>query len=329
MPRTPPNPHAFTTPRIGGVEPQPALTQDSVRDLAWVLTSPAMFWLGHPAPELTTELGALRRWLKQLDQSPKPLNKALTRQRSHRLGIYFETLIKFYIIQQLRPALLYDALPVRDKHRTHGEYDFLVRRRSNSALLHLEVSLKFYLGIVRHDGSSLWVGLNRDDRLIDKHHKMRDQQIQLSTRPLARTQLQRLGSQVGKRCGLIKGRLFYPLDTQMRTQVQAPTQVSVQHLRGWWARFSQLEQLIGRDGSTRLVWLQRRQWLAVLSAEQAQRLITDQTGDEGYGDPLRCCPLQPAMYARLRLTPQGWREQDRGVLVPDPWLAPLLEPPAA
>ncbi len=303
-----------------------------VRDLAWCLNSPAIFRLGHAANNLLGDPQQLWAWLRQLDKHPQPLLDAIAQQRSHRLGIYVETLVEFTLAQHLKPARLLYALAVRRQGITLGEYDFLFRRKGEAALRHLEICIKFYLGIPQQHGKGYWVGLNRNDRLIEKHDKMRYRQLRLSQHPTARQQLQELGEQVGYCHGLMLGRLFYPLAQQTLGPTLNPTLSPPQgalrgHLRGWWLRQSEQHRLIAEEHSKHLaspvlspvilVPLQRRHWLAPLAPLEAQQLAREALllpGDTPAG-----------MTARLLQTPLGWREHDRGILVADDWLDSVLE----
>ncbi len=314
------------------------LRHSCVRDLAWCLTSPAIYQLSpgqRRSPDPFHNKGRLWHWLYQLDQAPEPLYQTIAQQRSHRIGIYFETLYGFALQQLLRPAQLHYALALRQQQKppphtptqTLGEYDLLHRLNGSAGWCHTELSLKFYLGMTTpasHAGITDWVGLNRNDRLLDKRDKMLQKQLQLSDHPHARQQLQQLRIQISQRLGLICGRLFYPFDTP---HADSPAGAQPNHLRGWWIRAGQQERLSQRlhnrdllngNNEVRLVTLSRRQWLAPLAPND----ISTDAGSNGtaVGEGIEMTePGQPEMVARLIQTPHGWREHDRGVLVPDRW----------
>lgn len=299
-----------------------------VRDLAWALTSQPLFQAGHHSPQLIPNPTELDAWLWHQQQNPERLEQALSQQRSHRLGIYFETLIHIYLHDFLKLQRCLYGLAVRDQGHTYGEYDFLLQPARQAASLHLEISLKFYLGIDDQSGKRHWLGLNRSDLLEHKYNKLINQQLQLSRLPVANSQLRQMGVQVGHKTGLIKGRLFYPFSEFNATSGginarQSPRGVNPQHLRGWWLPASSWQTLMQTADSTRLVPLQRRQWMAVLDDLEAVQLVTAQAG-ESFAAQLDQAQ-QPMMCARLGQTKSGWKELDRGVLVPDPWLASVFE----
>lgn len=291
-----------------------------VRDLAWCLNSPAIYRLGHSNTYFLGDTKRLWQWLRRLDQQPQALIDAITQQRSHRLGIYVETLLAFTLAQHLKPARHLYALAVRQQQTTLGEYDFLFRRRGEAALRHLEICIKFYLGIPQQQGGAYWVGLNRNDQLLKKRDRMQQRQLRLSQHPAARRQLQTMGEQVGPCHGLMLGRLFYPF---AQPGLCPPPGVQKKHLRGWWLRHSEQQRLTATEDSTQLagpvllVPLRRRQWLAPLAPADAETLAAEALLMPG-------C-TQPGMTARLLQTPRGWREHDRGLLVDDDWLDSVLE----
>lgn len=307
---------------LGPRSRQPSQFQHScVRDLAWCLSCPAIYRLAKTDNPHLGDPKQLWQWLRRLDKQPQALLDAIAQQRSHRLGIYFETLLAFTLKNFLKPAKFYYALPVRQRGLTLGEYDFLLRRQGKPALLHLEISIKFYLGLPLQRGRAEWIGPNTSDRLTDKIDKMHQRQLRLSQHPVAQQQLQRLGEQVGPCYGLMIGRLFYPLD---KPKLRPPSGALRGHLRGWWLRHSEQNSALSEATSTepnnspvRLVSLQRRQWFAPLIAAEAEQLAA-----EAVESPQE---NQPGMVARLILTSRGWREHDRGILVEDAWLDSVLE----
>ncbi|WP_421863021.1 DUF1853 family protein [Motiliproteus sp.] len=321
-------PSLFCTSARQRTTPITRLSHPGVRDLAWALSSPTLFQPGHTPLQLMPAAAELDAWLWRLQQHPAPLEQALSQQRSHRLGVYFETLIDFFLRDFHRLQECHYGLPVRAQGHTYGEYDFLLRGYGQAALLHLELSLKFYLGIDDRHGRRHWLGLNRNDVLQQKYNKLVHQQLNLSQLPAARQQLRAMGSQVGRKIGLIKGRLFYPLrefapEPGNKPRLRAPNGINRHHLRGWWQPISGWRALIDDKERTCLVPLQRRQWMALLHADEAQRL-SQQSDHITFENQLETAE-QPLMCARLQQGKTGWRERDRGVLVPDPWLDSVFE----
>src|SRR5690625_6850789 len=100
----------------------------AVRDLAWaVFSTPLMAQLPGSDAQLVAPRAdaADLRWLEQLDRYPEPLLSALSAGHSTRLGLYFERLWQFYLLQHARCALLAHNLPVTRAGRILGAFDFL------------------------------------------------------------------------------------------------------------------------------------------------------------------------------------------------------------
>ncbi|MEH6649823.1 MAG: DUF1853 family protein [Motiliproteus sp.] len=325
--RSPPYPAYPNASAINSACPLNSLQHSCVRDLAWCLTSSPIYRL---MPDrlhinaLFTPRSELWRWLRSLDLHPEPLYQAIATQRSNRIGIYYETLFGFALANFHQPAALRYAVAVRHNGQsctgltkgtqTLGEYDFLYRLPGQAALTHIELSLKFYLARTDENSSVInWVGLNPADRMIDKHDKMLHKQLQLGRNPQALTQLGQSHGQIGARLGLMLGRLFYRYDCDPQPR---PAGVQASHLRGWWIDASQYQRLmeprpsdplLSRRSRLCLIPLSKRQWLAPLTPQEAQRAAQYSRFEQ---------KPYPQMLARLVDTTDGWREHDRVVIVP-------------
>ncbi len=147
-----------------------ALTQQPVRDLAWVLLSPPLLDEGwqqrHPlsASAWWASPDLLADWLRQLDRQPAPLQDWLARHSIRRLGLYYERLWQFALLNAPGVELLAANLPVRQAGHTLGELDLLLR--DAEGVFHLELAVKFYLGLAG-DGQAhdRWLGPDSQDRL--------------------------------------------------------------------------------------------------------------------------------------------------------------------
>ena len=146
--------------------------QPAVRDLAWAIGSPALikpeaqaFLLealqiqAEPASEhsitwpksswFKNQLEEFSPILDELDKNPTPLLEALKNRKSPRLGIYFETLLIYWLTRQERFKLLHHNLPIREHTLTAGheitlgEFDIIVLDTSTGKTLHWEVAIKF------------------------------------------------------------------------------------------------------------------------------------------------------------------------------------------
>lgn len=286
-----------------------AFRTPAVRDLAWALASPALLspcdntvcW---PKPAwFATVAGELREHLAQLDRNPQPLLECIAAQGDRRLGVYFETLLGYWLSNNPRYRLLSANLPVRSGGRTLGEFDFIVRDAQTGRTLHWEVALKFYLGDGDTRETSHWWGPGRRDRLDIKTTHMLERQTRLAERPEAQAVLRDKGLAIDERWLIFKGRLFYPgIDP---CTARPPEAAAEGHLRGFWLTESRLPALPEAQWQV----LTPRQWLAPLA--DTGRGLDRASLIRWWHESER----RPVCIAQL-----GARgESARGFVVPDTW----------
>ncbi len=156
----------------------------TLRDLAWVLDRRQDLLLSLPPYrpfELFTTSEQLTDWLQALTNGACPLHPPQVQHQNKRLGIYFEDLVAC-VLQQGPGAMAWERnLPVRrpvsasTAVETIGELDFLLRQAHVS--VHLEVAVKFYLGLGNH-----WLGPDPRDSFAGKCQRMAAHQLPLSLR---------------------------------------------------------------------------------------------------------------------------------------------------
>lgn len=202
------------------------LQHRGVRDLAWSLCSPSLF---EKIPDFPLDWFAqdliddqLVSWLLSLDKQPKALNEHLQKQRSNRLGIYFEQLLSFYFEHYPRFTLIAKNLQVNGDKRTLGEFDFIIQDQLDGETKHIEAAVKFYLGHQNYQGVIAnniplhnwhnWVGPNQKDTLAIKMRHLQERQLPLSQTEHGQATLSRLGianEEIQSRL-FIKGRFYQP-----------------------------------------------------------------------------------------------------------------------
>ena len=203
----------------------PYQTQE-VRDLAWACFSPPLLLtqelLTHSvagAGENITECGltltpSRQAWLQALDRDTSALLDHLSKQRSHRLGIYFEHLWHFFLARDPATDLVAHNLPVHHRGKTLGEFDCIYFCHQRQRHVHLELAVKFFLShrqTTADESASHWhewLGPNSDDRLDRKIEHLMQRQIKLGDNPVAREQLRHLGIFELEREVQIQGYLF-------------------------------------------------------------------------------------------------------------------------
>ncbi len=281
-----------------------------VRDLAWAGFSPLLIrgpGLAGAGLELTDHW---RHHLAQLDRDPSPLREFLGDTPCGRLGLYYERLWHYLLEHDPDTELLAHNLAVQDGHRTVGEFDCIYWCRRRETHVHLELAVKFYLGV---RGTELWLGPGQHDRLDQKLHHLTARQSQLSLHPAARPVLSKLGAERCISVVDIKGYLFAPIPGVAAPEHHNPSNP----LRIWytWSQFTQLEPL----PDDWLGWqkIPRRRWLSPYSAEDGQIRGTDEMFDLlqsrlKHGSrpvQLAACDAEGLEQQRCFVTPDNWPDK--------------------
>ncbi len=244
-----------------------AFHQPHVRNLAWVLSSPALLsFLPNFAQPLTVLADDFwqRHYqtyvpkLQQLDLQPQPLIEFLEQHKNHRLGYYFEYLLLFWL--QDRDYHHFELI----KHRatiftgkiTIGELDFLIKNQQTGRIEHWEVAIKFYLGHPPLNDAYHWLGPNDRDSLGRKLDHLAQQQFRFGHYQ---------DHEIEQRCLAVKGRLFYP--SSHKSLLAAATMedglacLSPQHLKGNWLLW---DEFVASPEAALWQWrhVGRDEWLA-------------------------------------------------------------------
>ncbi len=248
-----------------------------VRELAFCIASPPLLsaWPNNTTLNHYIDLPSAEFWqtqfnqylprLKQLDQNPDALQQHLRSARSSRLGIRFEHMLTFWLMdnQYHCYTLIGQSIKRMDGTRTLGELDFLLRNQITGQTEHWEVAIKFYLGEADFFADQ-WLGLNRRDSLGRKINHLHQHQFDID----------RIDGQIIEtRRAIIKGRLFYPIDrlasydTAQQDPYSVASWISDKHLTGAWGTGipSTPSQCVWRRAE-RLEWISPK--------DSAQPLIT-------------------------------------------------------
>lgn len=239
--------------------PWQAWRHPDVRNLAWVLAAPSLLrhLPGCPCPVQvlddafwTTLFTAYRPRLDALDHDPGPLTAFLAAHPNHRLGYYFEYLLRFWLEDaEWHPfRLLRHRATLFHGKITVGELDFLVRDTRTNRVAHWEVAVKFFLGHPPLHDPRHWQGPNARDTLGAKLEHLALHQFGVTAYD---------GLVIDERCLLMKGRLFYPPGPAQAV----PDCLSPNHARGDWLDWPRFR---ADPALRRLRWRHaaRDEWLA-------------------------------------------------------------------
>lgn len=228
------------------------------RDLLWALFSPQLI---NPSPKFKTVSPPNRRqtatWLKTIKTDLDPLMDTIAQVPGKRLGLYYESLWKFFFETNPNFKLYFHNQQIYNDHQTLGAFDFIYQDPSQQ-IIHRECAVKFYLGIPKTSDSvselSAWWGPNKKDRFDLKWNRLLDSQIQLSEKQEAKDFLQQHQLTINAKEIDLKGMLFYPWHRAM----QPPKQAQRNHLKGYWLELKDFERL----SHSCWIMLPRMQWLA-------------------------------------------------------------------
>lgn len=260
-------------------------------------------------PELTQ---ARRQWLCALDDNPEPLLTFLSRPGGNRVGLYFERLWQFFLSADPATELLAHNLPVHVAGRTLGEFDCLYYCRERDVHVHLELAVKWYLGIApRDDARTRWLGPDARDTLALKLQHMLRRQIRLGQHAAATPVLAPLGITRLEKAIVLRGSLFQPRGAPL----PLPQGYNMRHPTGDWLPLPYLKAYCDASGSGQFLPLDRLRWLSVAQRETTDLTLDAQALAEYLGQGFERHP-RPALIARLDA---AGRETARFFVTPPDW----------
>ena len=195
------------------------LSDPVVRDLAWALASPNLLSAAQPDSQLAPTDAWYQRLLADyqprllaLDQDPHVLHVHCAPHR--RLGLYFEALWHFFLLDSPRFQVLAHNWQQVVDGTTLGAFDFLVWDHTQQEIEHWELAVKFYLISQQEDAFDHAFGINPRDKLRRKHQHMLNSQLMLANHPHVAPKLNALGLFPRHKRLILKGRLYYPPQSQ-------------------------------------------------------------------------------------------------------------------
>ncbi|WP_275287310.1 DUF1853 family protein [Halomonas elongata] len=300
-----------------------------VRDLAWLLLAPDLLALAWPGRPTRAALGlgsieALRGYLDTQAALPEALETKAGAPGATRLGHYHERLWQHLLETAPTTRLLAHNLPIARERRTLGELDLLYRNDGDRTPVHLEVAIKFYLGLPEGPGEAhdqaRWIGPGGLDSLAIKRAHLERHQLPMADMPEAQLAMsQRLGVAFGGRLHqrlAMPGVLFYPY----RHQVPAPRQAHPAHQRGLWLHWRDWPSIAATlPAQTRGTCMGKPHWLAPPRQEALMPLTALSAWlDRHFASG--GAPRQIALHDPVR----GWR---RLFVVDDAWPRQVPLPP--
>lgn len=264
----------------------------AANDLLWVVNSPSLIEgkLVAPIDPVTAD---------QVDT--EALDAFLHREGDqYRVGLYFESLVHFWLEQICGYEMVASRLPVFEGKRTIGELDFLYLD-PQQGLTHCEVAVKFYLHHPRA-GQSHFPGPNDSDNFERKMDRLFDHQLKLGSvvRP-----------DIDTHSAVVKGIVFWR--DGARPTGELPSRLAATCGTGSWYRVSEFEALAASDTGTGVI-AHKPHWLAPCHCADAIPLSRLR------GDVLAQLDARPTPVM-LSLRDDAGAETQRCFVVPDTWPA--------
>lgn len=195
------------------------------------------------------------------------LNQKLGHLYEEALANLIQTAPKLDLIA--RSVQIFDATG-----RTLGELDFLVYDHVAKKHIHLELAVKFYLGI-QLAGDWHFPGPDARDNWHRKLERMRSHQLRLSQTDEAKATLEgRFNIQEIETQQLIYGRLFDPIDNQERPILD---NMNTHARRGKWLYLRDWRRNF--DDNAKVTIISKHMWPVSLSAKNRQ--LNESTSAEG------------------------------------------------
>ncbi len=303
-----------------------------VRDLAWVMASPGLLQKAPEGQALVTDdwcrciYTTHENHLRELDENPMPLLDELSKCKSHRLGIYFEHLLRYWLKTILCVQGLHHNVPVFQPQkmggkRTLGEFDFLFRMTNRKPTQHWEVAVKFYLQKTDNEGRPRWLGPGDQDRLDIKLDRLFQHQLKLADSSEAQACLMHMGVGSVQPAAFIRGYLFYPLDEageffpELTDTVDlAPYALSADHHKGWWLHWRKMSVPTTVADVCWMI-LPKSRWLSPVCCEQAEETLMDASALIAYCEMHFRHQNSPLLVVKLSWQSTVWLEVSRGFIL--------------
>jgi hypothetical protein len=293
-----------------------------VRDLAWACFSPPLLQISQLAEKevyaCTPRLSAARaEWLAQLDRDPAALLEHLSENPTHRLGIYFEQLWHFFLQQDPETDLIAHNIAVHEAGKTLGEFDCIYYDRPLGCHVHLELAVKYFLGLPRNRDTSNatnrheWLGPDRHDSLEAKLDQLLQRQIRLGDTAAGRRKLAALNIRTTRREIALKGYLFQPLSTPP----PPPPGYNPACAMNVWLTYEELDGYCAALDSSAFFILPKMAWLSAsqhpalnenLDRHELKAHVLARFANDPHPLLIAALDRNGLEASRFFVTPQGW-----------------------
>jgi uncharacterized protein len=243
------------------------LKHQFTRDLYWLLAShyPLNPNVAHfrlfPEEILLEMVEVHKTFFVELDDYPREFENYLTEKPTRRLGIYAERLMAYFFKHSPYINLITHSFQVIRSGETLGEIDFIIEWKGE--LYHIELAVKYYLGIDDLNEFKNWIGPSGNDNLSLKLAKALDQQLSLAKE---KEVMQLVDGRTIKSYLFLKGKFYTNV-----AQEELPNWMNKCASRGNYVRLSDAKDLVETSKKAHLL---RPNWMSDLVDVQQKNLNT-------------------------------------------------------
>ena len=179
--------------------------------------------------------------------------------------------------------LIAENIQIIEEKQTLGEFDFIIQRKEDKQLIHIELIYKFYLFDPSVVGAEIekWIGPNRGDRLDFKRDKLANHQFPLLKTQPAQDRLKALGIDTSaiEQQVLFLANLFVPKNHEVDFKL-----VNKEAVEGTWMNFEDWQTHASSEDQfaipKKMNWFSRElknaDWLSRDEARAAIKFMHDQ-----------------------------------------------------
>jgi hypothetical protein len=200
-----------------------------------------------------------KSFLLELDNSPTKFEAYLCKKPTRRLGIYAERLMAYFFEFSPHINLLTHGFQVIRDGETIGEIDFIIEWKGE--LYHIELAVKYYLGVDDLSEFKNWIGPSGNDNLALKLNKALNHQLMLAKE---KEVIRLVNGRSISSYLFLKGKFFANVANE-----ELPTWFNMQASHGNYVRLSAAHELFERSKKKHLL---RPNWMSDLVGVQQKNL---------------------------------------------------------
>ena len=289
-----------------------------MNDLAWLIRSPSLFSPSEKvpcvsSPEYSQWFQSCSEWLLHPEFDVNDLWSFVNTRRRHKLGLYAEDLMRYFLLKSPHFELLAHDLQIFENKESVGAVDFIVRT-PDGTVEHWEMAMKYFLQYTPSAEWTAFIGPDGNDTLQRKMGKMLDRQLQLCKRPSAIEQLSQKGIPVPTKHRILSlGRFFKAWNRDF----VAPQSGDPNQPTGTWIRQNQFTEY-SKTQKKKWKIRQHPDWLAPFVTKNPNEIMDAMEIQAWLHQTLKK-KTDYAMLSEMEFRKNRWQESHRWIVVAERW----------